>query len=111
MLGELLERTPAAFRKLLILKKMTIFGGNASFLATRQGYRRSANSTGNRGDMYRKVKADSTQKQPKGELNHHNKGAEEEERAQLPSLRDGTTVSVAWTKEEATGRRIKGQGL
>ena len=95
MLGELLERTPAALRKLLILEKITIFGGKASFLATRQGYRRSANSAGNRGDMYRKVKVNSAGKRTKGELNHHNKGAEDEERVQLPSLRDGTTVSVA----------------
>ena len=49
-----------------------------------------------------------TEKRPKGELNHHNKGAEDEERVQLPSLRRRTTVSVAWTKKEATDRYIKG---
>ena len=91
----MLERTPAALRKLLILEKITIFVEKAPFLATRQGYRRSANSAGNCGDMYRKVKENSTRKRPKGELNHHNKGAEDEERVQLPSLRDRTTVSVA----------------
>ena len=37
--------------------------------------------------MYRKVKARGTRKRPKGELNHHNKGAEDEERGQLPSLK------------------------
>jgi hypothetical protein len=95
VLGELLERTPAAFRKLLILEKITNFEEKAPFLATRQVYRGSANSAGNCGDMYRKVKADSTRKRPKGELNHHNKGAEDEERVQLPSLRRRTTVSVA----------------
>ena len=83
----LLERTPAAFRKLLVLEERTIFVEKAPFLATRQVYRRSTNSTGNCGDMYRKVKANSTKKRPKGELNHHNKGTEEEERAQLPSLK------------------------
>ena len=95
MLGELLERTPAAFRKLLVLEEITIFGEKAPFLATRQVYRRSANSAGNCGDMYRKVKVRGTRKRPKGELNHHNKGAEDEERVQLPSLRRRTTVSVA----------------
>ena len=42
--------------------------------------------------MYRKVKARGTEKRLKGELNHHNKGAEDEERVQLPSLRRRTTV-------------------
>ena len=90
-----MERTPAALRKLLILEKITIFVEKALFLATRKGHRRSANSAGNCGDMYRKVKARSTRKRPKGELNHHNKGTEDEERVQLSSLRDRTTVSVA----------------
>ena len=82
-----MERTPAAFRKLPILEKITIFGEKALILATRQGYRRSANSARNCGDMCRKVKACGTRKRPKGELNHHNKGAEDEERGQLPSLK------------------------
>ena len=37
--------------------------------------------------MCRKSKQRSTEKRPKGELNHHNKGAEDEERGQLPSLK------------------------
>ena len=98
MLGELLERTPAAFKKLLVLEEITIFVEKAPFLVTRQVYRRSANSAGNWAIGTGKSKKTGTEKRPKGELNHHNKGAEDEERVQLPSLRRRTTVSVAWTK-------------
>jgi hypothetical protein len=66
VLGELLERTPAAFRKLLILEKITNFEEKAPFLATRQVYRGSANSAGNCGDMYRKVKGEQYKEEAEG---------------------------------------------
>ena len=72
MLGELLERTPAAFRKLLVLEEITVLGEKAPFLATRQVYRRSANSAGNCGIVYRKVKAEKYRKRLRGELNYCN---------------------------------------